>query len=130
LIRALKIKDAGFADERIIVAMNDSDAQVGFLADTRVNVAVSEEILSLPELDAGQVLIMVDAPDLAAMVLEIEIINRDHGVTGGIRMPGYRSFAAEKTGKMRTAFGAKTRPRAFHRFSQDSKRIGINGRAV
>jgi CBS domain-containing protein len=83
----LELKDAGLADEKIIVAMKDSDAQVGFIGNTRLHVAASEEISSLPELDSGQVLIMVDAPNLSAMALEIEIINRNHGIIG-IQMPG------------------------------------------
>ena len=82
----LELKDAGFADERIVVAMSDSDAQDTFLADTQVQAAPADEIPSLPELDEGQVLVLVEAADQAAMALEI--INRNHGTTGGARVPG------------------------------------------
>jgi CBS domain-containing protein len=82
----LELKDAGFADERIVVAMNNSDAQDTFLADTQVHAAPADEIPSLPELDEGQVLVLVEAADQAAMALEI--INRNHGTTGGARVPG------------------------------------------
>jgi hypothetical protein len=44
-----------------------------------------QEIPSLPELDSGQVLLLIDAADQAALALEI--INRNQGVTGGVRMP-------------------------------------------
>jgi hypothetical protein len=47
--------------------------------------AAADEILSIPDLDAGQVLLLVDAADQAALALEI--INHNHGVTGGVRMP-------------------------------------------
>ncbi|MGZ9143330.1 MAG: CBS domain-containing protein, partial [Candidatus Binatia bacterium] len=75
------LKDAGFADDRIAVAMQDSAAQDNFIAETKVHMAVADEIPSIPELDGGQVLLLVDAADLAALALEI--INRNQGVTGG-----------------------------------------------
>jgi len=78
-----ELKDAGFAD-RILVAMNNSEAQDNFLADTQVLAAPADEIPTLPELDAGQVLVLVDAADSTPMALEI--INRHHGITGGVRM--------------------------------------------
>ncbi len=80
-----ELKDAGFADDQITVAMQDSAAQENFSADTNVHTAAAEEIPSIPELDAGQVLLLVDAADQAALALEI--INRNRGVTGGVRMP-------------------------------------------
>lgn len=79
------LKDAGFADELIAVAINDAAAQDAFFADIRVHTASAEELPSLPELDDGQVLVMVDAAERAALALEI--IHRNHGVTGGVRMP-------------------------------------------
>jgi CBS domain-containing protein len=82
----LELKDAGIAEQRIIVAMSDSEEQDSFLAETQVHIAAADEIPSLPELDAGQVLVMVDAAEMAALALEI--INRNHGVTGGVRTPG------------------------------------------
>ena len=80
-----ELKDAGFADDQIAVAMHDSAAQESFSADTNVHTAAADEIPSIPELDAGQVLLLVDAADQAALALEI--INRNRGVTGGVRMP-------------------------------------------
>ena len=79
----LELKDAGFAD-RILVAMNDGEAQDNFLADTKVLAAPADEIPTLPELDAGQVLVLVDAAGMTPMA--VEIINRHHGITGGVRM--------------------------------------------
>ncbi|MGZ8445588.1 MAG: CBS domain-containing protein [Candidatus Binatia bacterium] len=79
------LKDAGFADDRIAVAMQDSAAQDSFIAETKLHMAAADEIPSIPELDGGQVLLLVDAADQAALALEI--INRNQGVTGGVRMP-------------------------------------------
>ena len=78
-----ELKDAGFTD-RILVAMSDDQAQDNFLADTKVLAAPADEIPTLPELDAGQVLVMVDAAGMTPMA--VEIINRHHGITGGVRM--------------------------------------------
>jgi CBS domain-containing protein len=80
-----ELKDAGFADDRIAVAMEDSAAQDSFIAETKAHAAAAGEIPSIPELDVGQVLLLVDAADQAALALEI--INRNQGVTGGVRMP-------------------------------------------
>jgi CBS domain-containing protein len=79
----LELKDAGFAD-RILVAMNNTEAQDNFLADTQVLAAPVDEIPTLPELDAEQVLVLVDAAGMTP--LAVEIINRHHGITGGVRM--------------------------------------------
>jgi hypothetical protein len=79
------LKDAGFADYRIAVAMQDRADQDSFIAETKVLTAAVEEIPTLPELDSGQVLLLIDAADQAALVLEI--IDRNQGVTGGVRMP-------------------------------------------
>ena len=80
-----QLKDAGFADDRIAVAMQDSAAQKNFIAETKVHTTTAEEIPSISELEAGQVLLLVEAADQAALALEI--INRNRGVTGGVRMP-------------------------------------------
>jgi CBS domain-containing protein len=80
-----ELKDAGFADDRIAIAMHDMDAQDIFISDTGVHSAPAEEIPSLPELDERQVLVMVEASERATLALEI--INRNHGVTGGVRLP-------------------------------------------
>ena len=80
-----ELKDAGFTDERIAIAMNDMEARDIFISDTGVHTAAAEEIPELPELDEGQVLVMVEASDRASLALEI--IDRNHGVTGGVRLP-------------------------------------------
>jgi len=80
-----ELKEAGFADHRIAIAMHDAEAQEIFLDDTGVHTAPADEIPSLPELDDGQVLVMVEAADRATLALEI--INRNQGVTGGVRLP-------------------------------------------
>ena len=80
----VQLKGAGFADDRIAVAMKDNAAQKNFIAETKVHTAASDGIPSIPELEAGQVLLLVEAADQAALALEI--INRNRGVTGGVRM--------------------------------------------
>ncbi len=80
-----ELKGAGFANDRIAVAMQDRAARESFSADNKVQTEIAEKIPSIPELDAGQVLLLVDAADQAALALEI--INRNRGVTGGVRMP-------------------------------------------
>ena len=50
-----------------------------------MHTTAAEEIPSIPELEAGQVLLLVEATDQAALALEI--INRNRGVIGGVRMP-------------------------------------------
>jgi pyruvate formate-lyase activating enzyme-like uncharacterized protein len=80
-----ELKDAGFGEDRIAIAMQDSAAQDSFIAKTKVLTAAAEETPSIPELDSGQVLVFVEAADQAALALEI--INRNQGVTGGVRMP-------------------------------------------
>ena len=80
-----ELKDAGFAQEQIAIAMQDSAAQDSFVAATKVHVAAAEEIPSIPELDSGQVLLLVEAADQAALALDI--INRNQGIAGGVRLP-------------------------------------------
>jgi len=79
----LELKDAGFAD-RILVAMNSSEAQDTFFADTKVPAAPADEVPTLPDLGPGQVLVLVDAAGMTPMA--VEIINRHHGIAGGVRM--------------------------------------------
>ena len=78
------LKNAGFAEDRIAVAMQDRAAQESFSAANKVQTEIAQKVPSLPELDAGQVLLLVDAADQATLALEI--INRHRGVTGGVRM--------------------------------------------
>ena len=80
-----ELRDAGFGGDHIAVAMQDSAAQDRFITETQVHMAAAQEIPSIPELDSGQVLLLVEAADQAALALEI--INRNRGVTGGVRMP-------------------------------------------
>jgi CBS domain-containing protein len=80
-----ELKEAGFANDRIAIATHDIEAQESFLNDTGVSTAPVEELPNLPELDEGQVLIMVEAEDRATLALEI--INRNQGITGGVRLP-------------------------------------------
>mgnify|MGYP007100013264 CR=1 FL=1 len=79
------LKGAGFADDRIAVAMKNSAAQQDFTSETKVHTIPAGEVPSIAELDVGQVLLLVEADDQAALALEI--INRNRGVTGGVRMP-------------------------------------------
>ena len=81
-----ELKGAGFPEDRIAVAMQDNAAQELFSADNRVHKVNAEETPGVPELDAEQVLLLVDAADQTE--LAVEIINRNNrGVTGGVRMP-------------------------------------------
>ena len=80
-----ELKGAGFPEDRIAVAMQDNAAQEMFSADNKVHKANAEETPGVPELDAEQVLLLVDAADQTELALEI--INRNRGVTGGVRMP-------------------------------------------
>ena len=82
-VRALK--GAGFAGDKIAIAMQDGAAQDSFVTETKIHSAATDEIHSLPELDSGQVLLLIDTADQAALALDI--INRNRGVTGGVRMP-------------------------------------------
>ena len=80
-----QLKDAGFTDESILVAMHDESAQESFLRDTPARAVSEEEIPSLPDLSSGQILIMVEADERADDALSI--LNRNHAVTAGVRIP-------------------------------------------
>ena len=80
-----ELKGAGFAGNQIAVAMQDSAAQENFIAETKVHTAAAKEIPSIPQLDGGQVLLLVEAADQTSLALEI--INRRRGITGGVPMP-------------------------------------------
>jgi len=79
-----ELKDAGFADERIALAMKDDGEQYDLLGETGVRMNPADELANLPDINPGQVLIMVDAEDRVPLALEI--INRNHGVPGGVRV--------------------------------------------
>jgi len=76
---------AGFTSSSILVAMQDESAQQEFVEETQAQGATREEILELPDLSSGQVLVMVEAEERAADALEI--FDRNNGITGGVRIP-------------------------------------------
>lgn len=78
------LKGAGFTDSSILVAMQDESEQQIFAEETQVQALAREEIASLPDLSSGRVLIMVEAEERAEDALNI--LNRNHAVTGGIRI--------------------------------------------
>lgn len=80
-----QLKDAGFTDESILIAMHDESAQESFLRETPARAVSEEEIPSLPDLSSGQILIMVEADERADDALNI--LNRNHAVTAGVRIP-------------------------------------------
>ena len=80
-----QLKDAGFTHESILVAMHDESAQESFLRGTPARAVSEEEIPSLPDLSSGQILIMVEADERADDALSI--LNRNHAVTAGVRIP-------------------------------------------
>jgi len=80
-----ELKSAGFADSSILVAMQDESEQQNLAEETQAQAIAGEEIPSLPELSSGQVLVMVEAEERAADALNI--LNRNHAVTGGVRIP-------------------------------------------
>jgi CBS domain-containing protein len=80
-----ELKGAGFTESSIRVAMQDESEQQSFAEETQAHAIAGEEIPSLPDLISGQVLIMVEAEERAAEALNI--LNRNHAVTGGVRIP-------------------------------------------
>jgi CBS domain-containing protein len=80
-----ELKDAGFTDSSILIAMQDESEQQRFADETHAQGIAVEEIPSLPDISSGQVLIMVEAEERAADALNI--LNRNHAVTGGVRIP-------------------------------------------
>jgi CBS domain-containing protein len=80
-----QLKDAGFTDESILIAMHDQSAQESFLRESPARAISEEKIPSLPDLSSGQILIMVEADERADDALNI--LNRNHAVTAGVRIP-------------------------------------------
>jgi CBS domain-containing protein len=80
-----ELKGAGFTDSSILVAMQDESEQQSFAEETQAQAIAEEKIPSLPDLSSGRVLIMVEAEERAADALNI--LNRNHAVTGGVRIP-------------------------------------------
>ena len=81
-----ELKGAGFTDRSILVGMQDESEQESFVEETHAQALAEENIPSLPEISSGQVLVMVEAEDRAAEALDI--LARNHAVTGGVRIPG------------------------------------------
>ena len=79
------LKGAGFTERSIFVGMQDESEQERFVRETQAQTIAGEDIPSLPEFSSGQVLIIVGAGERAADALEI--LNRNHAITGGVRIP-------------------------------------------
>jgi CBS domain-containing protein len=76
-----ELKAAGFMEETILVAMVGESAQEGTLGQ-----AIStEELASVPDLNSGEILILVKAEERIDDALEI--LKRYHAVTAGVRIP-------------------------------------------
>ena len=80
-----ELKDAGFTDGSILVVMQEETDQESLAEETQAQAIGAEEIASLPDLSSGQVLVIVEAESRAAEALNI--LNRNHAVTGGVRIP-------------------------------------------
>ena len=80
-----ELKAAGFTDNSILVAMQDESARESFVEETQTQAIAREDIPSLPDLSSEQVLIVVDAGERATDALDI--LNRNHAVTGGVHIP-------------------------------------------
>lgn len=80
-----ELKSAGFSERSILIAMEDESEQQNLTEQTGAQGIAAEEIPSLPDLGAGRVLVMVDAEDRAVEALNI--LNSNHAVTGGARIP-------------------------------------------
>lgn len=76
-----ELKGAGFTDESIRIAQDSESTQ-----EETLGRAISEEDLpSLPDLNSGEILIMVKAEDRIDAALDI--LNRHHAVAAGVRVP-------------------------------------------
>ena len=80
-----ELKTAGFMDKSILIAMHDESTQEGFLQETKAQAISEEEIPSLPELASGQILVMVEAEQRVDDAMNI--LNRHHAITAGVRIP-------------------------------------------
>lgn len=79
-----ELNAAGFSGDSIAVAMDDESEQDNFMQEAQVSAVPSEILPSLPDLQVGSVLVVVEAGDRAADA--VEILNRC-AVPGGVRMP-------------------------------------------
>jgi CBS domain-containing protein len=80
-----ELKGAGFTDSAILIAMHDESAQQSFIDETQVQAIAREENPGLPDLNSGQILILVEAEERVDDALEI--LNRNHAVAAGARIP-------------------------------------------
>ena len=80
-----ELKTAGFNGDSIAIAMNDKAEQESFIQELEARTVASEILPNLPELTAGTVVVVVEADERAEEALNV--LNRHHAVTGGVRMP-------------------------------------------
>jgi CBS domain-containing protein len=79
-----ELKGAGFNSDLITVAMPGGSEDDPLIEQTETRPAAAEVIHSLHDLSSEDVVIMVEADERAAEALDI--ISRNHGVTGGVRV--------------------------------------------
>jgi CBS domain-containing protein len=79
-----ELKGAGFKGDLITIAMPGGSEDDPLIEQTGTRSAELEAIHSLHDLSAEDVVIMVEADERAAEALDI--ISRNHGVTGGVRV--------------------------------------------
>jgi len=79
-----ELKDAGFTERSILIAMHDETEQKSFVEETQTQALAGDEIPSLPDLIPGQVLIIVEADERASDAFNI--LSRNNAVTGGVRI--------------------------------------------
>jgi len=80
-----ELKGAGFTDKSILIAMHDESAQESFIRETLARAISEEEMPSLPDLSSGQILIMIETKERVDDA--VNILNRHHAVTAGVRIP-------------------------------------------
>jgi CBS domain-containing protein len=80
-----ELKAAGITDDSIAVAMEDEAEQETLIKETETHAVPAGVIPNLPDLPANGVLVVVEADDRGAEALDL--LNRHHAVTGGVRMP-------------------------------------------
>jgi hypothetical protein len=80
-IAIAELKGAGFTDESIFIVADAKSAE----EETLGQVISEEELPSLPDLNSGEILIMVRAEERVDDALDI--LKRHHAVTAGVRIP-------------------------------------------
>ena len=76
-----ELKGAGFPDESILIIADAKSAE----EETRGRAVVEEQLPSLPDLNPGEILIIVKAEERLDDALDI--LKRHHAVTAGVRIP-------------------------------------------